>query len=203
MHHREPVNAHPGWVSSSAAALRMEPLDYCASATPSVLARGCGARARGARAALRSGRARASSGSATMTPGLRRHLTTWRGRLLAALPWTEYQLYETFLVRTGRFDEYHCYSDDPLMFGNCVWRAREFEDWDPTADDGGPSALLQRGPGVGGHRGGRDRGQARARGHPPRARLIADASARCASCRSSPTPTGAAPRCSRSTSRAS
>ena len=137
MHHREPVSAHPGWVRCSAQALRMEPLDYCASATPSVLARGAVHElAEFARREIRPRKGIVSA--ASMTPGLRRHLTTWQGRLLGALPWTEYQLYETFLVRTGRYDAYHCYSDDPLMFDNCVWRASEFDAWDPRPDDHGP-----------------------------------------------------------------
>jgi hypothetical protein len=150
IHHREPVSAHPGWVSSSAAALRMDPLDYCASATPSVLARAAVHElAEHARDSVRPRKSVVRL--ATMTPGLRRHLTTWRGRLLGALPWTEYQLYETFLVRTGRFDEYHCYSDDPVMFGNCVWRAREFDGWDPTRDESGPEyffSVVQESAGI-------------------------------------------------------
>jgi hypothetical protein len=135
IHHKEPVAAHPKWVSTSAAALGMAPLDYCVSATPSVLARGAVLElASHARDHVRP-RKRAAR-LASVTPGLRGPLTTWRGRLLAALPWTEYQLYETFLVRTGRFDEYHCHSDDPVLWENSVWSPGEFDAWVPGRDDG-------------------------------------------------------------------
>jgi hypothetical protein len=138
MHNREPVSAHPGWVSSSAAALRLDPLDYCALPTPAVLAHGAVLEL--ADYALRAVRPRkAIVRAATVTPGLRRYLTTWRGRLLGALPWTEYQLYETFLVQTDRFDEYHYYSEDPLMFDNCVWRKAEFEAWTPNPSTASPT----------------------------------------------------------------
>lgn len=132
IHHQEPVAAHPTWVSSSAAALGMAPLDYCVSATPSVLARGAVMElAAYARDHVRPRKREARLASAT--PGLRGPLRTWRGRLLAALPWTEYQLYETFLVRSGRFDAYHCHSEDPVVWDNAVWSRAEFDDWDPRA----------------------------------------------------------------------
>ena len=39
IHNREPLGTHTAWVNWAGAALRMEPLDYCASPTPAILAR--------------------------------------------------------------------------------------------------------------------------------------------------------------------
>ena len=86
-----------------------------------------------------------------MTPGLRRHLTSWRGRLLGALPWTEYQLYETFLVRSGKLDQYHCYRDDPLIWGNSMWTPSEWADWDPSLQPAPPTyffSVIQEAAGI-------------------------------------------------------
>jgi hypothetical protein len=65
-------------------------------------------------------------------PGFRSRLGSWRGRLLANLPWTEYQLYETFLVRAGLFDRFHVHRRDPVVYGNSVWFEGVFDDWDPS-----------------------------------------------------------------------
>jgi hypothetical protein len=51
------------------------------------------------------------------------------------LPWTEYQLYDTFLVRTGRFDQYHVALDDYVICGNSVWSSDDFATWDPRVPD--------------------------------------------------------------------
>ena len=71
-------------------------------------------------------------------PGMRARIGSWRGRLLANLPWTEFQLYETFLVRTGAFDALHVYSDDPAVYGNSIWFDGVFDDWDPAPRPGDP-----------------------------------------------------------------
>ena len=46
--------------------------------------------------------------------------------------WTEYQLYDTFLVGTGKFDRYHYYGDQ--LAGNIAWFADQFDDWDPLGE---------------------------------------------------------------------
>jgi len=134
---RAPLETHPRWVAQAAEALGLEPLDYSASVTPSVLAREAVRLL--ARYAERSVRARRWQVHAlSLVPGIRRQLSTWRGRLLGALPWTEYQLYDTFLVRSGHFDRFHRYSTDPVLYANSVWRARHFDDWSPSPREVAP-----------------------------------------------------------------
>jgi hypothetical protein len=135
---REPAATHPTWIAESARALGMAPLDYSAAVTPSVLAPSAvrllaDYAGRAVRARKRIVR------MASLVPGLRGKLTTWRGRLLGALPWTEYQLYDTFLVRTGQFERFHRYSEDPLLSGNSVWESGEFEGWTPGPLAEGPT----------------------------------------------------------------
>ncbi|HEY8156146.1 MAG TPA: DUF6492 family protein [Myxococcota bacterium] len=126
----EPLATHPQWVAQAAEALGLEPLDYSASVTPSVLAReAVRLLARYAEECVRPRHWRMRA--ASLVPGIRGRLSSWRGRLLAALPWTEYQLYDTFLVRGGHFDRFHRYSIDPVLYENSVWRASHFEDWSP------------------------------------------------------------------------
>jgi hypothetical protein len=125
-----PLEEHPEWVRLGGVALGLEPLDYAAAVTPSVLAPPAVRElAQFAVAAVRP--RRLDLRLASRVPGLRRTLTSWRGRLIGAMPWTEYQIYDTFLVRTGRFDTYHYYSDDPVIYGNSVWTPQDFEGWYP------------------------------------------------------------------------
>jgi len=138
---KEPRERHPTWVANAAKALGMAPLDYSASVTPSVLARD-GVRALAAYAESDLPELRRSLAATRRLPGLRSRLGSWRGRLLANLPWTEFQLYETFLVRSGRFHTLHVYSDDPVVYGNSVWFDGAFDDWDPTARDDEPVAYF-------------------------------------------------------------
>jgi hypothetical protein len=119
----------------------MAPLDYSASVTPSVLAR-AGVRELAAYAQRELPDLRRSLALARRIPGLRVQLGSWRGRLLANLPWTEFQLYDTFLVRAGRFDAFHVYSDDPVVYGNSVWFDGVFDDWDPSPRDDEPVAYF-------------------------------------------------------------
>ena len=134
---RAPVETHPRWVAQAAETLGVEPLDYSASVTPSVLAREAVRLL--ARYAERSVRARRWRMRAlSLVPGIRRPLSSWRGRLLTALPWTEYQLYDTFLVRSGHFDRFHRYSEDPVLYANSVWRARHFDGWSPNHREAAP-----------------------------------------------------------------
>jgi hypothetical protein len=133
----EPASDHPEWVAQAAAVLGVEPLDYLASVTPSVLApeavrllatyveQHVTARRRRLRAAA-------------LAPGLRRLARSWRGRLLGALPWTEYQLYDTFLVRSRAFERFHRYSADPILYGNSVWDLATFAEWRATPATTGP-----------------------------------------------------------------
>lgn len=133
---QDPHRTHSRWVAQAGAALGLEPLDYSASVTPAVLSRG-GIRLL-ARYAERSLRLRRwPLRAAALLPGLGRGLTTWRGRLLGVLPWTEYQIYDTFLVRSGCFDRFHRYSLDPVLHGNCVWRSADFKGWCPRPPEGG------------------------------------------------------------------
>ena len=137
LRHREPLATHPRWVTQAAEVLGVGPLDYSAAVTPSVLAReavrllACYAE-RSVRP--RDWQVRAAS----LVPGIGSRLSTWRGRLLAALPWTEFQLYDTFLVRSGAFDRFHCYSADPVLYDNSVWLARHFDVWSPSPREGMP-----------------------------------------------------------------
>jgi len=134
---REPLGTHPRWVTEAAEVLGLEPLDYSASVTPSVLARGAiELLARYVERCVRPRRWRVRA--ASLVPGLRSRLSTWRGRLLGAFPWTEYQLYDTFLVRSGNFDRFHRYSADPVLYDNSVWRARHFQDWRTGPRETGP-----------------------------------------------------------------
>jgi len=134
---REPVETHPRWVAQAAEALGVEPLDYSASVTPSVLAReAVWLLARYAERSVRPRRWQVRI--ASLVPGIRRRLSTWRGRLIAAFPWTEYQLYDTFLVRSGHFDRFHRYSTDPVLYANSVWRAKHFDDWNPSPREDAP-----------------------------------------------------------------
>jgi Family of unknown function (DUF6492) len=134
----ESLGTHPQWVADAAEALGVEPLDYSASVTPSVLAReGVQLLARHVESRLTP--RRWPLRVASLVPGIGSCLSTWRGRLLAALPWTEYQLYDTFLVRSGHFDRFHRYSTNPVLYDNSVWRARDFPAWRPLARE--PAAV--------------------------------------------------------------
>jgi hypothetical protein len=134
---KEPLEWHPTWVANAGRALGMAPLDYSVSVTPSVLARD-GVAALASYATTDLPALRGSLGVARRLPGLRSRLGSWRGRLLANLPWTEYQLYETFLVRAGLFDQFHVHSSDPVVYGNSVWFDGVFDDWDPRPQSGAP-----------------------------------------------------------------
>ena len=134
---REPVMTHPRWVAQAAEALGVEPLDYSASVTPSVLAREAVCLlARYAEQFVRPRRWQVRA--ASLVPGIRRRLSTWRGRLLGAFPWTEYQIYDTFLVRSGHFDRFHRYCTDPVLYYNSVWRGADFDDWIPSPREDAP-----------------------------------------------------------------
>jgi hypothetical protein len=155
---------HPEWAASAARVLRMNPIDYEPSVTPSVLSREVirqlatyattslrprrlqdyakatrrAAKRQGARAALGKA-ASARVRVAAVTPGLRHCLTGWRGCLLAQLPWTEYQLYDTFLAGTSSFEAFHYSSDDQLISGNSLMSGSNPNDWTPGPSIDGPS----------------------------------------------------------------
>ncbi len=124
------ASVHPDWVAWAAKVLDLEPLDYAATVTPSVLAP----------EAVRLLASHVDDTvvpehrlvrAAARVPGVRRFIPSWRARLLGALPWTEYQLYDTHLVRSGRFEQFHRYSADPVLHGNSVWEISTFDDWQP------------------------------------------------------------------------
>jgi Family of unknown function (DUF6492) len=138
---REPEEDHPEWIATAAAALDMEPLDYTASVSPSVLARDAvGLLADYAAASIRPRRRKVRV--AAWVPGLRRYTRSWRGHLFGVMPWTEYQLYDTFLVRTGAFERFHTISEDPVLYANCVWTPEEFATWVPLPERVGPRSFF-------------------------------------------------------------
>jgi len=130
---RNPRETHPDWVEHAATALQVEPIDYSASVTPSVLSREAVHRLARHAASLRSDRTKVRAAGAV--PGLRRHVTSWRGRLIGRLPWTEYQLYDTFLQRLDHFDEFHVVDPEVTLYGNCVWYPGAFDVWRPSPPD--------------------------------------------------------------------
>lgn len=132
---RDPPDDHPDWVRNAATALGMGALEYSSSVTPSVLARdGVRLLAEYAAESLRPRRTLHRWGS--RLPLVSRPLSTWRGRLLGVLPWTEYQLYDTFLAGAGRMEQFHYTSSDQVLYDNCVWWPEQYSSWDPMADTG-------------------------------------------------------------------
>jgi hypothetical protein len=128
---------HPTWIEMAGTALGVEPLDYSASVTPSVLARAAVLElAEYVRRNVRPRRPSLRLIAGAPIPG--NPLRTWRGRLLSVNPWTEYQVYDTYLVRAGSFDRFHVYSDDPVLYGNSLWVKGQFDDWDPRPLADGP-----------------------------------------------------------------
>ena len=138
---RESRDNHPDWAEQAALALDMDPLDYCASVSPSVLSRE-GVRLLAAYAERHISVRRLKVRLAAFIPGLRALTRSWRGHLFGVMPWTEYQLYDTFLVGTGSFDRFHFYSDDPVVYDNCVWTTAEFARWSPRRDLDGPQSFF-------------------------------------------------------------
>lgn len=127
-----PVESHPRWVKLAATVLNMDPLDWSASVTPSVLSReAVHLLAEYSAESIRPRRLRVRIASGV--PGLRRHLTSWRGRLLGAFPWTEYQLYDTFLVGIEEFNRFHITKHGIRLYDNCVWHDDPFDLWVPGA----------------------------------------------------------------------
>jgi hypothetical protein len=131
------------WLTWSAEVLQCAPLDYQPEVTPSIFSCAAVRQLAGwlesnARPAARRWRVSAIASAIVATRGLR----TWRGRLLALLPWTEYTLYDTFLVRHGDFVAYHREPTDTLLLGNAVWLVPQFENWRPRASDDSGRRLL-------------------------------------------------------------
>jgi hypothetical protein len=131
------------WLTWSGRVLQCPPLDYQPDVTPSILSRAAVRQLAGwLEEHCRPGAARwklgALFGRLTGTRGLR----SWRGRLLASLPWTEYTLYDTFLVRHGDFGAYHREPTDTLLLGNAAWNLQQFERWRPRPTDDHGRRLL-------------------------------------------------------------
>jgi hypothetical protein len=57
---------------------------------------------------------------------------SWRGYLLASIPWTEYTLYTTYLEQAGVYDRYHLRLGKGAVYGNCVWSREQYDAWDPA-----------------------------------------------------------------------
>jgi hypothetical protein len=81
---------------------------------------------------------------ASRLPGgvMREIVAGWHAFLLRNLPWTEYALYHTFLVRAGAFETYHLDAGPDAIYSNAVWMEDEFDDWDPAAP-GTPDASFR------------------------------------------------------------
>jgi hypothetical protein len=122
----EPVQ-YPAWINWAAETLDLPPLSYQAAVTPSVMSpaavRSLAAFAE-TRVSVNGPRLRA----AARVPGLRRLATSWRGRLLGH-KWTEYQLYDTFLVGTGQFESFHRTAADVVLSANGVHSREDFTAW--------------------------------------------------------------------------
>jgi hypothetical protein len=129
---REPTSRHSNWVQWAGDALGVEPLHYAASVTPSVLSRSA-VRLLADHLEQHIAPKRRAVRAVMSVPVLGRSFRSWRGRLLGLQPWTEYQLYDTFLVRTGRFDDFHFDDPNRAIYGNSVWYEGEFERWRPDA----------------------------------------------------------------------
>jgi hypothetical protein len=120
---------YPAWLRWSAQTLGVAEIDYQAAVSPSVVSP----------AAVRELAAFVEEHvtvngprlrSVQWVPGLRGLATSWRGRLLGH-KWTEYQLYDTFLVTVGRFDTYH-FDDGRVLSGNEVHSPADFDRWVPA-----------------------------------------------------------------------
>ena len=109
---------------------RLEPLDHTANVTPAVLAPEA-ARLLTSYVSDTVAPGRRLLRAAAHVPGVRRFVPSWRARLLGALPWTEYQLYDSYLVRSGNFERFHRYSSETVLYGNSVWYLSTFADWKP------------------------------------------------------------------------
>jgi hypothetical protein len=131
----EPIK-YPLWIRNAARTLGVAPIDHQAAVTPSVLAPAAVrllAEYVTTHVPVRGPRLRA----AQFVPGLRRYARSWRGRLLG-YNWTEYQLYDTFLVTTGQFEVFHRASVDPVFSGNEVHWIDHFIPWQPGVPGDGP-----------------------------------------------------------------
>jgi len=130
----EPVQ-YPAWVNWAAETLGLPPLTYQAAVTPAVMSPDA-VRSLAAftetHVSVQGPRLRA----AARVPGLRRLATSWRGRLLGH-KWTEYQLYDTFLVGTGQFESFHLSAPGMLLSANEVHSRDDFAVWSPQASSTG------------------------------------------------------------------
>jgi hypothetical protein len=104
------------WERQAGDVLGLIPLEYTASVTPSVLARDA-VRLLAAHIAEHVEPSSRRMKALSLVPVLSRRALSWRGRLLGH-KWTEYQLYDTFLVRTRRIHRWHFAGE--VLYGNCV-----------------------------------------------------------------------------------
>lgn len=124
------------WLTWSARVLQCAPLDYQPDVTPSILSRTAVKElAAWIEQHARPTAARWRFGALLAGVTGQRGLRSWRGRLLALLPWTEYTLYDTFLVRHGDFAARHREPTDTLLLGNAAWNESQFRNWRPRATD--------------------------------------------------------------------
>jgi hypothetical protein len=140
---RDKLEYYPEWLAWAARVLQCPPLDYQPGLTPVILSREVlKLLAAWVERHVTPGSKRWRVARLAGVLGARWRLTSWRGRLLASLPWTEYALYDTFLEREGLFDRFHFLPDDTLLLGNGVWRAEAFDTWRPRTRDAEGRRLL-------------------------------------------------------------
>ncbi len=134
--HRHSKDSNPQWLDWAARVLGLPELDYQPGVTPAILSRSALLELGdyiSRRPHPTSARFRVGVWLGRLSP--RWHVDTWRGRLIASLPWTEYSLYDTFLAGTGRFSSVHSEPTDTLLLANSVWEAPDFADWRPLPRD--------------------------------------------------------------------
>ena len=133
---KDKLEYYPEWLAWAGRVLRTPALDYQPGLTPAILARAALHRlAAWAERELAPEAKRWRLSRVTGLLGVKWDLRSWRGRLLANLPWTEYGLYDTFLVRERLFDTFHFLPEDTLLLGNGVWQAAAFDRWQPRDRD--------------------------------------------------------------------
>jgi hypothetical protein len=120
---------HAAWSRWASRVLNLPPMDYQAALTPSVLASDAVRSLAAYVEACVPPRSRARIPAAI--PGARRLVNSWRSRLISAIPWTEYELYDMFLAGNGSFERFHWTSPTgvPRLYADCVWVPDDFENW--------------------------------------------------------------------------
>lgn len=120
-----PPQAHPHWYEGSARVLGMSKSSWHHAVTPAVLSPEV---CRALIAYLDGRRGRISR--------------SWISYLMHNAPWSEYALYNTYLEGTGTFDRYHVRTQQSVLYGDAVWSAGEFADWNAGRTESNPLFTL-------------------------------------------------------------